>query len=117
MGTVTIYHNPACSNSRHALHLIRAAGIEPTIIEYLETLLDRGTLVALVQDMQVPVRELVRQKEAIYSELALEGASDEALVEAMLTHPVLINRPIVVTPLGVKLCRPPESVLELLPPR
>lgn len=117
MGAVTIYHNPACSNSRHALHLIRAAGIEPTIIEYLETLLDRGTLVALVQDMQVPVRELVRQKESLYSELALEGASDEALIEAMLAHPVLINRPIVVTPLGVKLCRPPESVLELLPPR
>ena len=117
MNDVTIYHNPACGTSRNTLGLIREAGIEPAIIEYLGTPPDRGTLVALIQKMQVPVRDVVRQKEALYSELALQNASDEALLEAMLAHPVLINRPIVVTPLGVKLCRPSESVLDLLPPR
>ena len=115
MAGVTIYHNPACGTSRNALGLIREAGIEPTIIEYLETPPDRGTLEALIQKMQVPVRDVVRQKESLYSELALQNASDETLLDAMLAHPVLINRPIVVTPLGTRLCRPPESVLDLLP--
>ena len=115
MAEVTIYHNPACGTSRNVLGFIRNAGIEPNIIEYLETPPDRGTLVALIQKMQVPVRDVVRQKEALYAELALQEASDEALLDAMLAHPVLINRPIVVSPRGVKLCRPSESVLDLLP--
>ena len=114
---VTIYHNPACSTSRKALDMIRSAGIEPHIIEYLETPPDRGTLVALIHQMQVPVRDVVRQKEPLYAELALHQASDEAVLDAMLTHPQLINRPIVVTPRGVKLCRPLENVLDLLPPQ
>ena len=116
MHGVTIYHNPACGTSRNVLQLIRDAGIEPTLIEYLDTPPDRHALGALIQKMQVPVRDVVRQKEALYSELALQDASDEALMEAMLAHPILINRPIVVTPLGVKLCRPSQSVLALLPP-
>ena len=116
MAGVTIYHNPACGTSRNVLGFIRNAGIEPSIIEYLETPPDRDTLVALIQKMQVPVRDVVRQKEGLYAELALQEASDEALLDAMLAHPVLINRPIVVTPRGVKLCRPSESVLDLLPP-
>ena len=116
MADATIYYNPDCGTSRNALGLIREAGIEPTIIEYLETPPDRGTLEALIQQMQVPVRDVVRQKEALYSELALQDAGDEALLDAMLAHPILINRPIVVTARGVKLCRPSESVLDLLPP-
>ena len=116
MADATIYYNPDCGTSRNALGLIREAGIEPTIIEYLKTPPDRGTLKALIQQMQVPVRDVARQKEALYSELALQDAGDEALLDAMLAHPVLINRPIVVTALGVKLCRPSESVLDLLPP-
>ena len=114
---VTIYHNPACSTSRKALGMIRDAGIKPHIIEYLETPPDRGTLVALIHRMQVPVRDVVRQKEPLYAELALHQASDEAVLDAMLTHPQLINRPIVVTPRGVKLCRPLENVLDLLRPQ
>ena len=114
---VTIYHNPKCSNSRAVLGLIREAGIEPTIIEYLQSPVDHDTLERLIQAMQVPVRDVVRQKETLYSTLALHDASDEALLVAMQAHPVLINRPIVVTPIGTKLCRPPESVLELLPRR
>lgn len=116
MAEVTVYHNPACGTSRNVLGFIRNAGIEPNIIEYLETPPDRGTLVALIQKMQVPVRDVVRQKESLYAELALQEASDEALLDAMLAYPVLINRPIVVTPRVVKLCRPSESVLDLLPP-
>ena len=112
---VTIYHNPACSNSRAALGLIREAGIEPTIIEYLKMPMDRNTLGRLIQEMQLPVRDVVRQKETLYSALALHDANDDALLAAMLAHPGLINRPIVVTPLGTRLCRPPESVLDLLP--
>ena len=114
---VTIYHNPDCGTSRNALGLIREAGIEPTIIEYLLTPPDRDTLVALIEQMQVLVRDVVRQKETLYAALALQEASDEALLDAMLAHPVLINRPIVVTPRGAKLCRPSESVLDLLPTR
>ena len=116
MAEVTVYHNPACGTSRNVLGFIRNAGIEPNIIEYLETPPDRGTLVALIQKMQVPVRDVVRQKEPLYAQLALHQASDEAVLDAMLTHPQLINRPIVVTPRGVKLCRPLENVLDLLPP-
>ena len=112
---VTIYHNPKCGTSRNVLGLIRNAGIEPEIIEYLKTPPTREKLRELVAQMAVPVREVVRQKEAIYQELGLDGQGDEALVDAMLAHPVLINRPIVVTPLAARLCRPSEAVLDILP--
>lgn len=112
---VTIYHNPACGTSRNVLGLIRNAGIEPTVIEYLKTPPDHATLLELIRQMQVPVRDVVRSKESLHAELELQDASDDALVDAMLAHPVLINRPIVVTPIGVKLCRPSEVVLDLLP--
>ncbi|PZQ29230.1 MAG: arsenate reductase (glutaredoxin), partial [Stenotrophomonas acidaminiphila] len=106
MDEVTIYHNPACGTSRNTLGLIRNAGIEPRVIEYLKTPPDRTTLLALIQAMAVPVRDVVRAKENAYAELGLADAGDEALIDAMLAHPVLINRPIVVTALGTKLCRP-----------
>jgi len=112
---VTIYHNPKCGTSRNVLGLIRNAGIEPEIIEYLKTPPTREKLRELVAQMGVPVRDVVRQKESIYQELGLDGQGDEALVDAMLAHPVLINRPIVVTPLATLLCRPSEAVLDILP--
>lgn len=115
MDDVTIYHNPACGTSRNTLGLIRNAGIEPRVIEYLKTPPDRTTLLALIQAMAVPVRDVVRAKENAYAELGLADAGDEALIDAMLAHPVLINRPIVVTALGTKLCRPSEVVLDILP--
>lgn len=117
MDDVTIYHNPACGTSRNTLGLIRNAGIEPRVIEYLQTPPDRTTLLALIAAMQVPVRDVVRTKEALYADLGLTDASDATLVDAMLAHPVLINRPIVVTALGTKLCRPSEMVLDILPQR
>ena len=114
---VTIYHNPACGTSRNTLALIRNAGIEPTVIEYLKTPPDRPTLVDLLQRMHMRPRELLREKGTPYAELGLQSAhwSDEQLIDQMLAHPILINRPIVVTPWGVKLCRPSEAVLEILP--
>jgi arsenate reductase len=112
---VTIYHNPHCGTSRNVLALIRNAGIEPELIEYLKTPPTRKKLEELIAQMAVPVREVVRQKEAIYQELGLDGRGDDALMDAMLAHPVLINRPIVVTPLGTRLCRPSEAVLDILP--
>jgi len=115
MDDVTIYHNPACGTSRNTLGLIRNAGIEPQVIEYLQTPPDRTTLVSLIAAMGTPVREVVRTKEALYSELGLADADDAALIDAMLAHPALINRPIVVTTLGTKLCRPSEAVLDILP--
>ncbi len=117
MNEVTIYHNPACGTSRNVLGLIRNAGIEPRVIEYLKTPPDRETLTALIARMGVPVREVVRAKEPIHAELGLDkpGVDDGMLIEAMLAHPVLINRPIVVTPDAVKLCRPSETVLDILP--
>ena len=115
MDDVTIYHNPACGTSRNTLGLIRNAGIEPRVIEYLKTPPDRTTLLALIQAMAVPVRDVIRAKETVYAELSLAHAGDEALIDAMLAHPVLINRPIVVTALGTKLCRPSEVVLDILP--
>ena len=115
MDDVTIYHNPACGTSRNTLGMIRNAGIEPQVIEYLKTPPDRATLLSLIAAMQVPVREVVRAKEALYSDLGLADADDDALVDAMLAHPVLINRPIVVTPMGTALCRPSERVLDFLP--
>ena len=115
MDAITIYHNPRCGTSRNTLGLIRNAGIEPQVIEYLHAPPDRTTLLDLIARMQIPVRDVVRSKEALYSELGLEQADDDALIDAMLAHPVLINRPIVVAPRGVKLCRPSELVLDILP--
>lgn len=115
MDDVTIYHNPACGTSRNTLGLIRNAGIEPHVIEYLKAPPDRATLQGLIAAMQVPVRDAVRTKEALYAELGLADAGDASLIEAMLAHPVLINRPIVITALGTRLCRPSEEVLDILP--
>ncbi len=113
---VTIYHNPACGTSRNTLALIRNAGVEPTVIEYLKTPPDRATLIELLRRMGLRPRELLRQKGTPYAELGLaaEHWTDGELVEQMLKHPILINRPIVVTPRGVRLCRPSEVVLEIL---
>jgi arsenate reductase (glutaredoxin) len=114
---VTIYHNPACGTSRNTLALIRNAGVEPTVIEYLKTPPDRATLESLLQRMGICPRDLLRQKGTPYDELGL-GAdrwTDVQLIDHMLKHPILINRPIVVTPWGVKLCRPSETVLDILP--
>ena len=112
--SVTIYHNPKCGTSRGALEIIRASGVEPTIIEYLQTPLTRAQLAALVKQMNMPVRDVVRAKEPLYAELHLDGASDDALLDAMAAYPILMNRPIVVTPKGAKLCRPSETVREIL---
>ncbi len=117
MADITIYHNPRCGTSRNVLALIRNTGAEPEVIEYLKTPPSRETLRRLIAQMNVPVREAMRRKEALYEELALGNPAlgDDALLDAMLAHPVLINRPIVVTPLGTRLCRPSESVLDILP--
>lgn len=117
MADVTIYHNPDCGTSRNTLALIRNAGIEPTIIEYLKTPPSRETLLSLIDRMEIPVRSLLREKGTPYHELELgrSDLTDDELVDAMMEHPILINRPIVMTPLGVKLCRPSEAVLEILP--
>jgi arsenate reductase len=116
--TVTIYHNPACSNSRNALALIRERGIEPHVVDYLKAPPGREVLAGLVAAIGLPVRELMRSKEAAYQAAGLDDPAlgDDRLIDAMVEHPVLMNRPIVVTPLGARLCRPPERVLELLPP-
>jgi len=113
---VTIYHNPSCGTSRNALALIRNAGVEPTVIEYLKTPPDRATLKSLIQRMGIRPRDLLRQKGTPYEELGLAADhwTDAQLIDAMLAHPILINRPIVVTPSGVKLCRPSEAVLDIL---
>lgn len=115
--TVTIFHNPACGTSRNTLAMIRNAGMEPVIIEYLETPPDRATLKGLIVAMGVPVREVLRSKETPYTELGLDDPkwSDDELISFMLKHPILINRPIVVTEMGTRLCRPSETVLDLLP--
>ena len=114
---VIIYHNPACGTSRNTLGLIRKAGIEPHVIEYLKTPPSRAMLKNLVARMGTGVRDVLRGKGTAYADLGLADPqlTDEDLIDAMLAHPVLINRPIVVTPLGVKLCRPSETVLDLLP--
>ena len=112
--TVTIYHNPKCQTSRNTLELIRARGIEPEIIEYLKTPLGRHKLQHLAAKMGVPVRDVVRWKEPLAKELDLEHADDDTLLEAMATHPILMNRPIVVTEKGARLCRPSETVAEVL---
>ena len=114
---IVIYHNPECGTSRNTLGLIRNAGIEPHIIEYLKTPPARALLVELIDRAGISPRDLLREKGTPYAELGLDDTSlsDDALVEAMMTHPILINRPLVVSPLGVKLCRPSEAVLDLLP--
>jgi len=114
---VTIYHNPNCGTSRNTLALIRNAGVEPTVIEYLKTPPDRNTLVALLKRAAMRPRELLREKGTPYAELGLgqDHWTDDELIDQMLAHPILINRPLVVTPWGVKLCRPAEAVLDVLP--
>ena len=114
---VVIYHNPACGTSRNTLALIRNAGIEPHVVEYLKTPPNRILVRQLAERAGVKVRDLLREKGTPYSELGLgdTSLSDDALVDAMMAHPVLINRPLVVSPLGVRLCRPSEAVLDLLP--
>ncbi len=111
---ITIYHNPNCGTSRNVLAAIRAAGHAPTIVEYLKTPLTRDEIKALVERMRVPVRSVVRAKESLFAELGLADAGDDALLDSMAKHPVLLNRPIVVTPGGAKLCRPSETVQALL---
>ncbi len=115
--TVTIYHNPACGTSRNVLGLIHNSGEEPVIIEYLKTPPSREELVSLIGRMGIPVRDLLRRKGTPYDELKLDdpALTDDQLIDAMMAHPILINRPIVVTPRGVKLCRPSEAVLDILP--
>lgn len=117
MTGITIYHNPACGTSRNTLAMIRNSGVEPEVIEYLITPPSRGTLADLIARMGVPVRAVLRDKGTPYAELGLDDPtlSDDALLDAMMAHPILINRPIVVTPLGVRLCRPSEQVLDILP--
>jgi arsenate reductase len=114
---VVIYHNPDCGTSRNTLAMIRNAGIEPHVIEYLKTPPSRALLLQLVERMGISVRDLLRQKGTPYAELGLgnPALSDDQLLDAIMAHPILINRPIVVTPNGVKLCRPSEQVLDLLP--
>lgn len=114
--TVTIYHNPKCGTSRNTLAMIRASGVEPNVIEYLKTPPSRTELVRLLKKMKVGPRHILREKGTPYAELGLGDAalSDEALLDAMMEHPILINRPIVVAPKGVRLCRPSEVVLEIL---
>ncbi|MGX5733137.1 arsenate reductase (glutaredoxin) [Bosea thiooxidans] len=115
--TITIYHNPDCGTSRNTLAMIRQSGEEPVVIEYLKTPPDRARLVALIEAMGIGARGLLREKGTPYAELGLGDAkwTDEKLVDFMLAHPILINRPIVETPKGTRLCRPSEKVLEILP--
>ena len=114
---IVIYHNPECGTSRNTLAMIRNAGIEPHVIEYLKTPPSRALLVELIDRAGITPRDLLREKGTPYAELGLgdDALSDDTLVDAMMAHPVLINRPLVVSPLGVKLCRPSEAVLDLLP--
>ncbi|MES2383219.1 MAG: arsenate reductase (glutaredoxin) [Pseudomonadota bacterium] len=117
MAEITIYHNPQCGTSRNTLALIRNSGAEPEVIEYVQTPPSRETLRQLISAMGIPVRELIREKGTPYAELQLDNPAltDEQLLDAMGAHPILINRPIVVTPLGTRLCRPSETVLDILP--
>ncbi len=114
---ITIYHNPACGTSRNTLALIRNTGLEPTVVDYLAAPPQRAILRDMIDKAGLSVRGAMRAKEAVFAELGLgdEALTDDALLDAMLAHPVLINRPFVVTPLGVRLCRPSEWVLDILP--
>ena len=115
---VVIYHNPTCGTSRNTLALIRHVGIEPHVIEYLKTPPSRAMIMALVERMGIPLRSLLREKGTPFAELGLGELhlTDDQMLDAIEAHPILLNRPIVVSPLGVKLCRPSEAVLDLLPP-
>ena len=115
--TITIYHNPRCGTSRNTLELIRQSGEEPTVVEYLKTPLNREELVALTSKLDISVRELLRKKGTPFDELGLDDArwSDDELIDFIIAHPILMNRPVVETPKGARLCRPPETVLEILP--
>jgi len=115
--SITIYHNPACGTSRNTLAMIRQSGEEPRVIEYLVTPPSREELAGLIQAMGIPVRDLLRRKGTPYDALGLDDPkwTDEELIDFMMAHPILINRPIVVTPLGTRLCRPSEAVLDILP--
>jgi len=115
--TVTIYHNPACGTSRNTLALIRQSGEEPVVIEYLKNPPSRATLAKLIKAMGMKPRELIRSKQSLYQELGLDDPkwTDDELINAMIEHPILINRPIVVTPKGTRLCRPAELVNDILP--
>lgn len=117
MSNITIYHNPQCGTSRNTLALIRNSGEEPRVVHYLETPPSRDELLQLIAATGQPVRSLMREKGTPYAELGLDdpAKTDDELVDAMLAHPILINRPIVVTPLGTRLCRPSEAVLDILP--
>ncbi|MFT2211539.1 arsenate reductase (glutaredoxin) [Rhizobium giardinii] len=114
---VTIYHNPDCGTSRNTLAMIRNAGIEPTVIEYLHTPPSRDALKAMIADAGLSVREAIREKGTPFDDLGLAdpALNDDALLDAMLAHPILINRPFVITPIGTRLCRPSEVVLDILP--
>jgi arsenate reductase len=116
---VVIYHNPACGTSRNTLALIRNAGVEPHVVEYLKTPPSRAMIVDVVKRMGVSLRDVLREKGTPYAELGLadRSLSDDALLDAIEAHPILLNRPIVVTPNGVRLCRPSEDVIDLLPPQ
>ena len=116
---VIIYHNPDCETSRNTIGLIRNAGVEPHVIEYLKTPPTRSLLQQLIARAGLSVRQLIREKGTPYRELKLDDStlSDDALLDAMISHPILINRPLVVTPKGVRLCRPSELVIDLLPPQ
>ncbi|ANY81295.1 arsenate reductase (glutaredoxin) [Microvirga ossetica] len=116
---VIIYHNPDCGTSRNTLAMIRNAGIEPHVIEYLKTPPTRLLLRQLIDRMGIPVRDVIREKGTPYKELGLDNPdlTDDQLLDAMMAHPILINRPIVMSPKGVRLCRPSEAVLDLLPPQ
>jgi len=115
--TVTIFHNPACGTSRNTLALIRNSGVEPVVVEYLITPPGRAKLVDLIAAMGVPVRDVLRQKGTPYDELKLGDSTwtDDQLIDVVVAHPILMNRPIVVTPMGTRLCRPSEKVLDILP--
>ncbi|CRY53599.1 arsenate reductase [Yersinia intermedia] len=117
MSNITIYHNPACGTSRNTLEMIRNSGNEPTIIYYLDTPPTRDELIKLISDMGISVRALLRKNVEPYEKLGLDDDkfSDVQLLDFMLQHPILINRPVVVTPLGTRLCRPSEAVLDILP--
>ncbi|HET9861937.1 MAG TPA: arsenate reductase (glutaredoxin) [Steroidobacteraceae bacterium] len=117
MSKVTIFHNPACGTSRNTLGLIRSAGIEPQLVEYLKHPPSREQLAGMIKDAGLTVRDALRRKESLYAELGLdnEKLTDDDLLDAMVRHPILINRPFVVTELGTRLCRPAETVLDILP--
>ena len=114
--SITIYHNPDCGTSRNVLAMIRNSGVEPTVIEYLKTPLNRTQIMALIGELAVPVRDILRRKDTPYDALKLDDAalSDDDLINAILLHPILMNRPVVASPLGTRLCRPSEVVLTLL---